>query len=264
MLMDTRFGRVNHRHLEVQAGFCLFEPARQLKPFIKHYWYIDVPGEFSAYTKPDASMGLVFNLKQPELSYFQAKNTHPTLWHLTGNSRLLGVRFEIGGASALVGDLMQQESDYLLDVKSSGLAYQALKLAGANTPQACIQHLNAYFYRVLSLVPGDLPEMGELIRYFLPQHTQARVSEVASEIGMSQRQLNRYFQRYIGYSPKQVTGILRVNAARRQLNKDAPKVEMADLAYRLGYFDQAHFIHEFKHYAGLTPGEYWQKQGALA
>jgi len=88
-------------------------------------------------------------------------------------------------------------------------------------------------------------------------HTRGtyRIAELAEECRMSVRQLERGFQRVIGASPKTYARTLRFEQAQRRLMFEED-VDLTGLALECGYFDQAHFIKDFKAFAGRTPSEY--------
>lgn len=70
----------------------------------------------------------------------------------------------------------------------------------------------------------------------------------------SERHLNRVFQDYTGVSAKTFARLLRINDAISRM-KDT-KLPFVHLAQETGYYDQSHFIHDFKLVCGVTPGEY--------
>src|SRR5262249_10162481 len=84
---------------------------------------------------------------------------------------------------------------------------------------------------------------------------KARLSEVAAQSNLSQRQFERQFKRWIGVPSKIYARLVRHEAAREALFHD-PDSEMVTLAQNYGYSDQAHFIHEFKAFTARTPGQY--------
>src|SRR5262245_13052130 len=84
------------------------------------------------------------------------------------------------------------------------------------------------------------------------------ISELADYCEVSVRQLERGFRHVIGTSPKVFARILRFQQAQRRLMFD-PEADLTSLAYECGYFDQAHFIKDFKAFAGQTPTEYAQQ-----
>jgi transcriptional regulator GlxA family with amidase domain len=79
-----------------------------------------------------------------------------------------------------------------------------------------------------------------------------RVDDVASKAGFSRRQLERLFRTYVGVSPKCVIQRYRLFEAADRL-AEQPDANLAALAIELGYFDQAHFIRDFKAMIGSSP-----------
>ena len=71
----------------------------------------------------------------------------------------------------------------------------------------------------------------------------------------SQRPLQRIFSQYVGVSPKWVIMRYRLQEAADQLARNEI-VNWPKMALDLGYFDQAHFIKDFKMIVGRTPAEY--------
>jgi AraC-like DNA-binding protein len=87
---------------------------------------------------------------------------------------------------------------------------------------------------------------------------QCRIEEVADCCHMSIRQLERSFQQGIGASPKLFARTLRFQHAQERLMFD-PETDLTRLAHDCGYFDQAHFIKDFKEFSAQTPTEYIEK-----
>lgn len=69
----------------------------------------------------------------------------------------------------------------------------------------------------------------------------------------SARHLRRLLEDYLGIPPKQFARLLRVNAAVRLLDSDLP---LTHLAQESGFYDQAHFIRDFREVCGITPSGY--------
>ncbi|HVI45704.1 MAG TPA: helix-turn-helix domain-containing protein [Chitinophaga sp.] len=70
---------------------------------------------------------------------------------------------------------------------------------------------------------------------------------------MSQRQFERKFKEHVGFSPRLFTKICRFEATLSSLLTPAPLVQ---IALNAGYFDQAHFNHDFKTFTGMHPKDY--------
>jgi AraC-like DNA-binding protein len=70
--------------------------------------------------------------------------------------------------------------------------------------------------------------------------------------------LERKFSHYIGKSTKQVIKLMRFQDVLSDF-KPSKIMNLSDFALQKGYFDQSHFIHDFKSYTGYTPKEFAQK-----
>jgi AraC-like DNA-binding protein len=83
---------------------------------------------------------------------------------------------------------------------------------------------------------------------------QLSIARLASEIGTSSRQLTRRFQNAVGTSPKEFARVSRFLCALRSL-REGKHETLTEIAPACGYFDQAHFNHDFRELAGMTPRE---------
>ena len=84
---------------------------------------------------------------------------------------------------------------------------------------------------------------------------RAPFSEVASAAELSPRHIERLFARELGFPPKTVARVLRFQRALRSLMK-TPDEPLGTLAAAAGYFDQAHFVRDFKQFTGGIPRGY--------
>lgn len=82
------------------------------------------------------------------------------------------------------------------------------------------------------------------------------VNELSKQNNINRRQLTRKFSSTIGLSPKQLSKTVRIqNALKTLLTEEV--TSLTDLAYENEYYDQAHFIKDFKEFTGLTPKEFY-------
>lgn len=87
-----------------------------------------------------------------------------------------------------------------------------------------------------------------------------RVGQVMDRSPWSARTTQRVFRHYVGVPVKWVLCRYRLQHAALELETD-PSVDFADLAVRLGWYDQAHLINDFRAMLGCTPGEYAARHG---
>lgn len=82
------------------------------------------------------------------------------------------------------------------------------------------------------------------------------IEELVRKTGYSQQHLNRILGKYAGMNAKGFQKIFRINAAMQAMQNPSFDINLTDIAYQFNYFDQAHFIHDFKEMTGMTPKEY--------
>lgn len=127
------------------------------------------------------------------------------------------------------------------------------KLANLSDNEARVAMVQEFLLRQLVLDKQDLQ-----VAYCLNQAQLSggtiSVGKLAHETGISQRQLSRRFQQSIGLSPKEYLGVCRFVSSLRYLTK-YPQISLTEVAYLSGYYDQAHFIRDYKVYTGHPPGE---------
>ena len=107
-------------------------------------------------------------------------------------------------------------------------------------------------------LPVDDPvwaDLTQVIATMLANPSLLRVSQVAQASGLSIRTLQRWFGHYLGLSPAWVLARYRLQDAADVLARGDGD-DLADLAYRLGYYDQAHFTKAFAAAVGMPPGAY--------
>lgn len=123
---------------------------------------------------------------------------------------------------------------------------------GAGSKLAALE--DALLARWARLDPRD-PRVVFAVRWLL-SHPGGRVSDLASELGVSGRHLHRRFAPAVGYGPKTFQRIVRfqrlLDVARR---RETGRPELGSLALALGYADQAHMTREVAELAERTPGE---------
>jgi AraC-like DNA-binding protein len=82
-----------------------------------------------------------------------------------------------------------------------------------------------------------------------------RIGRIVEQTGISHKHLIREFDRWVGLTPKLLARLQAFQAVVAWIGFK-PSVDWADAAVACGYFDQAHFIREFRSFSGLTPGAY--------
>lgn len=80
-------------------------------------------------------------------------------------------------------------------------------------------------------------------------------AELSQQLCLSSKSLERKFTQFLGKTPKQFLKIVRFQEILKSLS-ERRNILLTEVAYEKGYFDQAHFIKDFKMYTGYTPREF--------
>ncbi|TRW81005.1 AraC family transcriptional regulator [Mycolicibacterium sp. 018/SC-01/001] len=107
-----------------------------------------------------------------------------------------------------------------------------------------------------------LPLLTSLLERMRDDPDLQRVDQVMAHSPWSVRSTQRVFRRYVGVPVKWVLCRYRLQNAAWEIETDAD-VDFADLAVRLGWYDQAHFSNDYRAMLGATPGEYAAQHGPL-
>jgi AraC-like DNA-binding protein len=109
----------------------------------------------------------------------------------------------------------------------------------------------------------EFRRMNHIVDLIKRTHGNIGISQMVSEACLSRKQFERVFSEQIGISPKQYLKIIRFQYAifQKQRNID---LNMTQLSYESGYFDQSHFINDFKSLSGLTPKQFFAADEACS
>jgi AraC-like DNA-binding protein len=176
---------------------------------------------------------------------------------------VVGVHFKPGGAFPFLGvpagELRnaQVPLDALWGRQARELTEQIL---GATTMAARFRVLEQ---SLLAKAGGQLDRHRAVdfaLKALVPGPAAPTIAEVTNQIGLSARQFIQIFADQVGLTPKLYCRVRRFQKALTLIGK-VQKVEWASVAYTCGYYDQAHFIGEFRDFSGLTPTEYLRIRG---
>lgn len=117
------------------------------------------------------------------------------------------------------------------------LSFIRKEINGISAFDRCLQQINR--------VKGQLP-----------------LKVLSKEFNISQRQLSRQFNTFMGLSPKEYSRVKRFICTMESI-QTFPNCTLTQIAYENRYFDQAHFIHDCKEFTGMTPKQLVGSQAVL-
>jgi AraC-like DNA-binding protein len=247
-------------------------PHPDLAPLIEHYWFVtaeDGPVDLRVDVFVDGRPDLIFNFGAP---YSRTVIGGPTTEHLRSNLdaqrmvpirivqrgavHIVGVRFRLGGLGPLAHqDLRPFSGKTPAPWEVFGPELASLEAAVRTTSMdGAAAAMDAWFRGRLRRDDGRTAfELA--LRQFVASGGAATVERSARAAGCSIRQVERLFAEQVGLSPKAVARVLRFQAALGRLMHD-PQAALVSVAAEAGYYDQAHFIRDFRAMTGGVPRGY--------
>ncbi|MCE7040356.1 helix-turn-helix domain-containing protein [Dyadobacter sp. CY312] len=132
----------------------------------------------------------------------------------------------------------------------------AEKILYAGTTQERIDLIETFlFNRLADKNTADFI-VKSTIETILTANGQLTVDELSRKTNTNRRQLERKFSATVGLSPKQLSKTIRLQATLKTLLTQKV-TSLTGLAYEGEYYDQAHFIKDFKEFTGITPKEFY-------
>jgi AraC-like DNA-binding protein len=242
-----------------------------LRPFIECYWIVE-NGETAVRREkiiPDGFPEMIFHYGDPykinlmgvwevqSLSLLAGQIRKHFFLENTGRSGMIGVKFFPSALKHLYDVSMIQLTDKVVDLHAvlpsifDDMEYQLQKSRDFTDK---IELLQSYFLDLIQSHTSPQTIVDQAIAMILDTQGVVSVSELMKRLNVSERTIERMFREYIGLSPKFYSRIIRFSSIFRLKNEGI--ASWTNLVYETGYFDQSHFIGNFKEFTGEDPSAY--------
>lgn len=252
-----------------------YKPHKNLESIVKFYWTLEVPFDPNNQKQkivPDGCIEMTFNFGD-KIKRF----TSETDFILHPNAMVMGQRtksfdilpignvdtfaicfYPIGFANFVtmpLENLVDKEvpiSELFGQIEAHILEQQ---MTQADDTRQRIGIIEAFLLKMLVGKNTISNIVKSTVDVLLKTNGTTPINDILIDDISKRRQLERHFRKQIGISPKQLSKAIRLQATLNLLlNK---KLEtLTDIAYESEYFDQNHFIKDFKDLVGVTPKEY--------
>ena len=240
-------------------------PTGPLRPFIKSYMIVESETGMENAIIPDTSLVIAFRLKGvvfdkaqpgdhllPNLVFSGLRN-QPRIIAYAQNSATFLVNFTEGGAAAFFNIplhiLFGQNIPLENFVPGSELIEISESLHDATSDIQRLRLVERFFLKRMNEKNID-PLIGASVRMLKQENGNIRISQLAKILCISKDPFEKRFRKSIGTSPKQFANIIRL---RNCIATYDPNKALTDIALETGYYDQSHFIRDFKLFTGQTP-----------
>jgi AraC-like DNA-binding protein len=251
-----------------------------LAPHVEHLWLArgHIQSTWRNRILPDGAIELIFNLGDPQKlcasddlrkntvfrsSWISGERTSPIVIEETGYVDLVGVRLRAGGGWPFLGVPVREFTDQVIELESfleRDIVDLRERLGELSDDDARFDLVESWLIQRARARFQPTPSVTRALSMIRTEPHGMRVGRIASEIGISHKHLLREFDRCVGLTPK-LFG--RLCSFQRVIHFVGQKLEVdwASIAATCGYYDQAHLIHEFRAFSGLTPASYLCRRG---
>jgi AraC-like DNA-binding protein len=264
---------VSRRHFPT-FDYMIFKrisPAPGLEKIIACYWIIEDDDPTPQLQKiiPDGFCEIIFHYGDPyciqlkrdweiqSLSLLAGQIRQYFFLENTGISGVIGIKLQPAALTHLFNLDMHLFTDRVVPLPEAlENRLQALEalLQATRDHEAVIRLLDEYFTSLLSTAGYTPNAADDAVQLIFSHKGMIPVKDITAQLGISERQLERLFKKYIGLSPKFYARIIRFSTIFQLIRENAP--EWVGLAYEAGFYDQSHFIRNFKAFTGEDPSQY--------
>jgi len=250
----------------------VFFPSPVLQPFIKNYWTCRHDTDTMEVMYPSGCVELCIDLTTNDTIRHRGNSaikvpsieilghwTVPTKAAIKKGNTCLITRFQPYASSLFFPNPASEFTNELIDLndifrKESDSLYNRLMEQPALEQK--IEILEEFLIgRLMSFKKSDrqLKLMERLCNHITNGNEALNIQDLAICYGFSERYIQKLFMEWVGLTPKKFFSVRRFNKSLDLIRSSS--ASLTSIAFDCGYFDQAHFIKEFKSYTGLTPAE---------
>lgn len=256
-------------------SYITFTPNIDLAAFVKCYWTLDLPKEITPEKQrivPDGCMEMIFEygdlyrqyrsdgsfFVQPKCFVF-GQITQPLEIEATGETHIFAVRFHPEGfipfATIPIAE-MENRPVPLTELFGKDGIWLEKEILSAQTTVERIAIIERFLLERL-ISPKSVDNIAKAsVAIIFELNGQLSVDELSDQLKINRRQLERKFSSVIGLSPKQLSKIIRLQATLKMI-ANHQFTSLTAIAYQGNYYDQAHFIKDFKEFTGMSPKQFY-------
>jgi len=237
-----------------------YTPSEELQYFIEHFWVVEWELESGVYKQDILSHPSVQLVFEKDKTWIWGVVTGKFRRTLEGKGKVLGVRFTPGGFYPFYQSSVSTITDGVLafdEVFDADVARLEEEIMNAANIEGSLKRVEQFLKDNLPERDEWVKKVNDIIDIIMQDHCLIKVDQLVDKLDMSKRSLQRLFKWYVGISPKWAIKRFRLHEVAAKI-AEAGEVKSIwpELALGLGYYDQAHFIKDFKSVVGETPVEY--------
>lgn len=264
--------------------FKKYKPDTLFSKYIEWYFTIDMslPGFYMEHLViPDGTFGLIFlehdnamsrslcaqssRLPLKRTSVFGQKTNAVNYSLNFVGSKVFGIKIKPAGMHLFVKHV-HSIKDRFIDIdtlNNKDLLQLEDRVLASPTIKEKIKSIEDYILQHLKKSPctTDLQYLEKMVDLILTHKGNIQFNSLINYFNINYKKAERLFLKYIGLTPKTYIRIIRFNTCVNHYNTSG---NLTQMAFENGFFDQSHFIKEFKQFTSLTPRQFLKKEYSLS
>lgn len=236
-----------------------YVPSGDIGFFVKHFWVVswDLSGmnPYSQDVVPNPCVNWVVEHDKTAI-YGIAKYKYSKL--LQGKGRVFGAKFKPGAFYPFVNATVSSLTGSSIDVRTvfgADAQTMAHEILAQEEEEAMVELAERIIRPKLPERDENIEVINRMIDRIAEDREITKVDDICERAGVNKRKLQRLFDQYVGVNPKWVIKLYRLQNAAATID-NGEHHDWLQLSIDLGYYDQSHFIKDFKSIIGKTPDEY--------
>ncbi len=252
------------------------EPREELKAYVSQLWLFESVNGLAAHgtlIAPNGKPKIIIPYKsvlsttdhrattvckENSICFIGVRDVPVTLGAPTGASGSIGVELTTAGGYKFLDAPMSQLANTLLtfDELYGRLGYELQqKIMNVEVPMQKVARIQEFLLEQLRRQNRKHQVMDYSVGLISSMHGMVELKELEKKTGYSKRYLDMLFKQYVGISPKTLSTIFRFQRYYKYWSGGSPSgFNKQDIFEQ--YYDQTHFIKEFKRYTGYTPAKF--------
>jgi AraC-like DNA-binding protein len=234
-----------------------FGPGVDAAEYVADYWHFRSDSAEAAEVEifPDSYFSLIFDLNSPENTFLTGTMNRTAKTFIDGGSRLFGVQLRPFLVPALI---RCSAAGFVNGVRGADYIKTRVseicgRLSTCRTESEMAETAGALLLPLFEDAGAGNGTFRRVSEAMLNGSAPSTVREAAFHAGISEKQLERYFLLHTGLGVKEFSLLTAFERSCRMLESGVSPVSCA---YDLDFYDQSHFIKNFRRFAGITPTEY--------
>lgn len=251
-------------------SYSTMSPSQPLAGFVKSYWILESDEAYTHYAMADVCAEMVFHysgqfdeLVEDEayspsfLAGIQGPSSRTRQFRSDRAFGIFGIYFYPHALGSLfnisTAALTNEMPDLISFLGPEGNALEEQMLSAINNHERR-SIMERFLLKRLPHTKQE-PSVFAAIQHIIREQGLVQVGELGTKYFLSQRQFERKFRTTTGFAPKLFSRIVRFHSALRFYGKK--NYRLTDIAHYCGYYDQSHFIHDFRAFSGQHPFNYF-------